>query len=180
MRLLRARPASRSLRILDIGTGSGAIAVTLAAEAPNVSVTATDVSRTALRMTRLNARTHRVSERVRVVHAHLFPPGFEELFDMITVNPPYVPGGDIPGLSRDVLREPRKALDGGKDGLQVIREILGRAPRFMQPGAYLVCEIGYGQSGDMASLPQYPLRLEKLRKDLSGTKRVAVFRLSRS
>jgi len=137
----------------DIGTGSGVIAVTLACERPGLHVTATDSSAAALEVAQDNAQRHGVADRVRFVQGHLCEPllspaaaGGERL-SLLVSNPPYIPSAQIEKLQPEVRdHEPRQALDGGPDGLRVIRELLPAAAGVLGPGGWLVLELGEGQA----------------------------------
>ncbi len=144
-------PASTPLRIADLCTGSGAVAVTLAGELPSAQIYATDISPAALKIARGNAADHHVAERVQFVTGDLFaalPPRPGVTFDLIVSNPPYVRRDEIFTLAPEVSRwEPRVALDGGIDGLEFYRRIVAMAPDYLAAGGALVLEIG----ADMAS-----------------------------
>jgi release factor glutamine methyltransferase len=137
--------AFRPCRILDIGTGSGNIAVSLARAAQHALVTAVDVCEAALAAARRNAQQHNVSHRVRFFQSDIFSALEDEKFNMIVTNPPYIPSDEIKVLSREVRREPQLALDGGKDGLDFYRRIFEGAPKFLGPGGVVLAEIGDGQ-----------------------------------
>ena len=142
-RLSQARP----LKILDIGTGSGAIAISLATELRNSTVWATDVSAQALAIARVNAARHQVEKRIHFlkgdVWAALSDVGLR--FDLIVSNPPYIPSAEIDNLEPEVSRwEPRGALDGGLDGLDFYRRIASRAHAYLVAGGALALEIGAG------------------------------------
>lgn len=130
----------------DIGTGSGALAVTFAAHAPHTQVVAVDVSAEALAVARANAARHSVAERITFLHGDLLAPLIERGLrpDLIMANLPYIPAGELPALA--VTRfEPRLALDGGPDGLDLVRRLLAEAQPLCAPGALLLLEIGAGQ-----------------------------------
>jgi len=146
LELLKAVPASdRALRVADIGTGSGALALALKKERPGDEVYAVDVSSDALDVARGNA--HRLGLDVTFVQGDLVSP-LAELgpFDLIVSNPPYIPSQDIAGLSPEVRREPQLALDGGQDGLVLVRRLVSEARQVLAPGAALAVEIGAGQA----------------------------------
>lgn len=141
--VLRAVPADTPARILDLCTGSGCIAVTVAAERPLSSVWAVDLSPGACALARENAEAHGVASRVTVLEGDLFAPlPAGARFDVVVSNPPYVKSGEIDGLSREVRREPRLALDGGPDGLSVLRRISISAGEWLEPGGLLALELG--------------------------------------
>jgi release factor glutamine methyltransferase len=131
------------LRILDIGTGSGAIAVTLAKELPRAQVLATDISPAALEIARDNAVRHRVADRIQFRAGNLFDSIRENGFHLIVSNPPYVGRGEFAALTPEVSQwEPRTALDGGLDGLDPYRGIIAEGFRHLLPGGALIMEIG--------------------------------------
>jgi release factor glutamine methyltransferase len=141
--------------LADIGTGSGAIACALAAARPDARVLATDTSPAALAVAEGNVRALGLADRVRVVAGDLLEPLAGELgtVDMIVANAPYLPTGILPSLPREVFAfEPREALDGGPDGMDVIRRLLTAAPAALRPGGRLVLEIGEDQAGPLAAL----------------------------
>ncbi len=162
------------IRILDVGTGCGNIAVTLALEIKGSSVVATEVSSSALNVASRNAASHDAEDRITFKRRSLFPSG-EDRFHMIVSNPPYVPHGDIPFLDEEVRKEPLRALDGGDSGTDVIEKILRRAYSFLHAGGFLVMEIGYGQSEYIRNF-RCGINLVSIEKDLAGIERVAVFR----
>jgi release factor glutamine methyltransferase len=150
-------------RILDIGTGSGNLAIALAVRHKTAEVTAVDVSDPALAVARRNAEKHGVAGRIRFLHGDLFGPlEAGELFDFIVSNPPYIPKGDIAGLERGVRDfEPHLALDGGADGFAVFDRLIAEASRWLKPGGYLLIEIGSPQEqrarARIESTPGYQL-----------------------
>lgn len=140
------RPA---VRILELGTGSGAVALALAAELRTAFIAASDRSEKAIGVARANAGRLAMDGRIHFFCGDWFsclrPSGAR--FDMILSNPPYIPSGEIERLQAEVSRyEPRGALDGGADGLSAIRAIIGQAPDYLRPGGYLLLEIGHDQS----------------------------------
>jgi len=135
------------MRVLDMGTGSGAIAVALAAHAPDAAIVASDISAAALEIARQNAVRQGLDHRIEWVCGAWFSP-FKEAgrpFHMIVSNPPYVPSHAIAGLQPEIAFEPRQALDGGPDGLDAVRHILFNAAAFLAPGGVLLVEIGFDQ-----------------------------------
>lgn len=140
--------------VLDLCTGSGCVAVAIAKNCPTATVTATDISPAALAIAGENASKHKVSDRVSLVEGDLFTalPG-ETRFDVIVSNPPYIPSADMATLQADVQQyEPRLALDGGHDGLDVIRRILVDAKSHLKPGGWLMCEFTPEQAAAIQTL----------------------------
>jgi release factor glutamine methyltransferase len=139
---LRRAPGGEGLRIADVATGSGCIAVTLAAELPGAKVTATDVSEAALGIARANATRHGVADRVELVHGSWCAPLAERRFDIVVANPPYIPTHELAGLGRDVRdHEPALALDGGADGLDAYRALLPSIATVLAAGGWSALEI---------------------------------------
>ncbi|MCL2492814.1 MAG: peptide chain release factor N(5)-glutamine methyltransferase [Clostridiales bacterium] len=159
-----ATELSRSFAALDLCTGSGALAVTLALECPESDVYATDLSDEALTLARENAAA--LGARVRFLKGDLFgalkdkgdgphcpAPGSPAAFDLIVCNPPYIPAAEIAGLQREVREyEPRAALDGGADGLAFYRRIAAEAAGYLRPGGALFLEVGAGQGAAVRAL----------------------------
>lgn len=133
-------------RVLDLCTGSGAIAVSLAKELPAARVVATDVSEAAVALARRNAERNAVADRVDVRAGNLWEPVAGERFDLIASNPPYIASAIIPTLSAEVKCEPVLALDGGADGLAFYDRICAAARAHLEPGGALVVEHGYDQA----------------------------------
>jgi len=151
--VLQGVPADRDVRLLDLCTGSGCVAVTLALERPLARVVATELSADAAEVARANAAALGAADRVDVRPGDLFDPLAGELpFDAVVANPPYVVRGEIPTLSAEVRHEPSRALDGGEDGLGVVRRIIEGAPRWLLPGGLLALEIGDRQGPAVRSL----------------------------
>jgi len=141
--VLRVLPKDAPRRVLDVCTGSGCIAISVAKERPLAEVVAIDVSPEALAVARANADALGVSDRVRFLEGDLFTPlASEARFDVIVSNPPYIRTAELGSLQREVQREPRLALDGGEDGLALVRRIAESAPAFLVPGGRLALEIG--------------------------------------
>lgn len=176
---LRAHGASA--RVADIGTGSGCLAVTLAAEWPQASVVATDLSADALVVARRNAEGLGVAERVRFVQG-AYLAGESGPFDVIVSNPPYVREAEAPTLAPEVAdHEPALALYGGRDGLRDIRAVLEAAAQTLRADGLLAVEIGAGQADDVLALAAATsgLTAPALRHDLQGIPRVLVARAAR-
>lgn len=138
-------------RVLDIGTGSGCIAVSLARRLPDARVSAIDISGAALEVARANARANGVE--VEFLHGSLLEPVAGRCFDLIVSNPPYIPSGDIDLLEPEVRDgDPRLALDGGRDGLDIYRRLIPMALDHLNPGGWLLLEVGVGQAELVAEL----------------------------
>jgi release factor glutamine methyltransferase len=168
-----ARP-KKSPTLLDIGTGSGVIALTLALELPEAALHATDLSLDALALAGENAARHGLSDRVRFSPADLLP-AEPTLFDIIVANLPYIPTNEIAALSAEVRHDPVTALDGGEDGLDLIRRLVEAAPGRLAPGGAILLELGRDQ-GDMAAslLSERKFRDISVRPDYQNIPRFAV------
>lgn len=152
--VLKRAPREEEIRCLDLGTGTGVLAVCMARYLPRAQVTALDISPQALRVAEENARINGVLDRVRLVESDWF----EQLtgtYDVITANPPYIAHAalrDLPVEVRD--HEPLVALDGGSDGLQGIRSIVSNVGEYLRPGANLLLEVGHDQGERVAYMMQ--------------------------
>jgi release factor glutamine methyltransferase len=168
----RPAPLKAAPRIADVGTGSGAIAVTLAKERPDATVFATDISPDALAVARANAE--RLGAAVTFLEGDLAAPLLPHApFDLVAANLPYVAAGDLAGLAPEVRAEPRLALDGGADGLDLVRRLLADAPGLLVPGGALVLEIGLGQAQETARLcAAAGLGDVRVRRDLGQIERI--------
>ncbi len=138
-------------RILDLGPGSGCIAISLTKKISDCKIVASDLSGGALELARQNAAKHGVAGRIEFVKSDLLE-SIDGRFDFIVSNPPYVPRTDFPTLQKEVLMEPMMAFDGGVDGLDMYRRIISGASRFMNTGAYIVMEMGDGQRKGIVSI----------------------------
>ncbi|MBC7224049.1 MAG: peptide chain release factor N(5)-glutamine methyltransferase [Anaerolineae bacterium] len=138
--------------LADVGTGSGAVAVALARELPYARVWATDTSPEALWVAQANARRYGVAHRIRVVQGEWLAP-VQGPVDAIVSNPPYVPSGVLDRLAPEIARyEPRRALDGGPDGLAAYRQLLPQAARALSPGGAIFLEVGHDQADAVSDL----------------------------
>lgn len=162
-------------RVLDIGTGSGCIAVTIAAQNKAANTVAVDVSPDALSIARRNAEKHNVADRITFTESDLFTAvDSDTKFDAIISNPPYIPTAKLPELMKDVKdHEPAVALDGGADGFAVIDRIVKQASDYLNPGGSLLIEVGIGQA-DVAAQKCGTAGYGdvKIRKDADGVARV--------
>jgi len=164
--------------IADVGTGSGCIAVTLAAKLPGARLLACDVSAAALGVARRNAERYNVATHIRFIAGDLLTLVTNQI-DAIISNPPYIPSAEIDTLPPEIARyEPLWALDGGADGLAVIRQLLKQAPRRLKPGGAVLLEIGDGQ-GDAVrqlALAAFPDARVEVERDLAGLERYVTIR----
>lgn len=162
-------------RVLDVGTGSGAIAIAIAHEVPQAQVTATEISEGALKVARCNAARNHVASRVRFLHGDLLRPVSGEQFEIIVSNPPYVPQRDRDSLAVEVREfEPAQALFAGEDGLMVYRRLIPPAFAALVSGGFLALEIGYGQKQEVAALlAESGIAEIDFTPDLQGIPRVA-------
>ncbi|MBI4508038.1 MAG: peptide chain release factor N(5)-glutamine methyltransferase [Deltaproteobacteria bacterium] len=170
-----ARPRN-ACRIADVATGSGAVALALAKELPQATVVATDASPGALEVARENADQLGLSSRVELREGDLVSP-LDGTFDLIVSNPPYVPTDEIATLAPEVRREPRAALDGGSDGLFVLRRLVPAAMAFLAPDGRLAVEHAHDQGEAVARLFQDSGYIDVVTtKDLAGVDRVTAGR----
>lgn len=163
---------------LDLGTGTGVLAVALARARSDATVVAVDVSPRAVACARWNVRAHGLKGRVEVRRSDWFS-HVPERFHLIVANPPYVARPDLPALEPEVRRyEPRRALDGGDDGLASLRTILAAAPRHLYPGGTAFVEIGHDQGPAVLRLAQgFPGWVEaRVERDLAGKERFFIGR----
>jgi release factor glutamine methyltransferase len=171
-------PDDARFSFADIGTGSGCIAISILQERRHAQATAIDKSAQALEVVHRNANRHQVLTRLRLLQSDLFSElGPGETFDLIVSNPPYVPDEDMSSLQREVQREPRSALAGGSDGLEVIRGLMRAAPRRLNGHGYLIFEFGINQDGAIRELANKDVwELIEIRRDLQQIPRTIVLR----
>jgi ribosomal protein L3 glutamine methyltransferase len=148
--------ASTVRRILDIGTGSGCIAIASALAMPEASVDATDVSEDALAVAAMNIERHAVQSRVRALRSDVFSALAQQRYDVIVSNPPYVGDSEMAGLPDEYRREPASGLHGGPDGLDIVRRILAQAATHLQPNGILVVEVGNSEQALIEAYPTLP------------------------
>lgn len=172
------------LRIIDLGTGTGAIILSIASERPGHHYYAVDVSEKAARLARKNKEANEIQASVSFVCGNWFGPFSEmPLFDVIVSNPPYIPSADIPGLEPEITRyEPMLALDGAADGLSCIRTIMDGARIYLKDGGYLMMETGFDQKHAVMDMAHRNGGYEEIHyvKDSAGHDRVAVMKKSLS
>lgn len=167
------------LKLADIGTGSGAVAISLASELKNALVWAVDISERALDVARVNIEGHKLEDRVNLIRGDLLEPLLDigEKFDIITANPPYVPLPAFNDMEPEVRDwEPHLALAGGEDGLLLIRRLVSRAVELLASNGALLLEVWHEHAPELRRLgEQYGFGRTKIVTDLSGRDRVAVF-----
>ena len=143
-------------RALDLCTGSGCIAIAMAAHQPGWQVDAVDISPDAIALARENAKEHQLEKRVRVIQSDLFAGLKGERYDLIVSNPPYVPAADVPALPPEYAHEPALGLASGHDGLDIPLRILRDAPGHLNEGGLLILEVGDSEAALAELLPQVP------------------------
>jgi release factor glutamine methyltransferase len=164
-------PATMNSRIVDVGTGSGVIGLTLAAQYPDAEIYAMDISEDALALARENAEQLGLAGRVRFLKNNLLE-NIQEAFDVIITNLPYLAKQDRETLSREVLHDPEVALFGGERGDELVRELMTQAPSRLRPGGVLAMEIGVGQGDTLVPvLRQKNYRDIWAQNDYSGVTR---------
>lgn len=174
--VIKLGKTKRNPVILDLCTGSGAIAVSIAKYLPNAKVYASDISKKALEVAKINAENNDVSDKIKFVHSDLFRKLEGLKFDIIVSNPPYIKTSVIKSLDLEVQKEPMLALDGGKDGLEFYRKIVEDAYSHLKYESYLCFEIGYDQKEEVVEI----IKNSKVysnpycKKDLYGNDRVIV------
>lgn len=171
--LVAVAKSDRPCGILDVATGSGAVALALADELPEASITAVDISPDALALAAENARALDLQDRVAFIESDLLA-AVDASFDAITANLPYIEHGEIDALQPEVAQfEPRLALDGGEDGLDLVRRLAEQAPARLKPGGLIALEIGMGQAAATEEiLRQNQFISTERHRDLSGIERV--------
>ena len=166
-------------KILDLCTGSGAIAVSLAKYIQNSKLTGVDISSKALRIAKLNARNNNVEDRITFISSNLFDNVPEEKYDIIVSNPPYIKSKIIKTLNKDVQNEPQIALDGGVDGLDFYRKIIKKADEYLKFGGFLCLEIGFDQREEVMKLIEEEGKFQNTysKKDLCDNDRIVITKL---
>jgi release factor glutamine methyltransferase len=169
--LVESKIENRELRIVDVGTGSGVIALTLALKFPEAEILAVDISDDALALAQDNAAKVKLADRVRFLKSNLLE-NVEGSFDVIVANLPYISIQDRQSLSREVLHDPDVALFASAQGDELVRELIAQAPSQLRPGGVLALEIGIGQSEALLSaLAEKNYRDISFKNDYSGVKR---------
>lgn len=177
--VMKIAKSIRAKKILDLCTGSGAIAVSLAKYLEDAQITALDISGKALDVAISNAKNNHVQEKITFVESNLFQNLGQEKYDIIVSNPPYIRRKEIETLDKEVRREPRIALDGGEDGLDFYREIINKGYEYLKYGGYICLEIGYDQKEEvMQIIKEHKQYMEPYcKKDLYDNDRVMVTKL---
>jgi release factor glutamine methyltransferase len=166
---------TRELTIADVGTGSGAIAVNLAIHLPAARIFAVDISEPALDVAAYNIRGHSVADRVQLGHGDLLEP-LPEPVDLIVANLPYIPTGRLPTLQPEVQQEPQLALDGGPDGLDVVRRLMAQAPGKLNASGIILLELDPEQfpAAEAIALQHFPDAEISAEQDLTRRDRIMV------
>ena len=167
-------------KILDLCTGSGAIAISLAKYIENSEITAVDISKKALNIAKKNAINNNVQNQITFVESDLYNRIKKDKYDIIVSNPPYIRKDIIKTLDKEVQREPKIALDGGYDGLDFYRKIINKSDEYLKFKGYLCLEIGYDQKIDVIELIENEEKYVDTycKKDLYGNDRVIVTKLN--
>lgn len=167
-----------SPRILDLCTGSGAIAISLKKFVPNADITAVDISEKALEIAQKNAK--KLETKINFLKSDLFDKLDNKKFDIIVSNPPYIRKDEIKKLSEEVQKEPKIALDGGEDGLDFYRIIAEQAINYLKTGSFLCFEIGYNQKNDVIKIIEDEQNYKNTycKKDLYGNDRIIISKVN--
>ena len=165
--------SQKNIKILDLCTGSGAIGIAITKNVDNCEITLSDISNDALNVTKQNCINNQVENKIKIIQSDLFE-NIEEKFDIIVSNPPYIKSDIIKTLDKEVQNEPMLALDGGKDGLDIYRQIIEQAYRFLNKDGYLCLEIGYDQKEEVIKLIKEINQYKDIysKKDLAGNDRI--------
>ena len=177
--IVQAKTLDKSeISIVDVGTGSGAIAVSLALNIPTSSVIAVDISESALTIADDNRRAHGLYSRVKLRRGSLLEPIVEEI-DILVSNPPYIRSDKLTSLQEEVLKEPMVALDGGYDGLELIKKLLFQAVDKMSNPSVILFEIDSDQAAEAVKLSQqfFPSAITTVLKDLSNNERAVLLEI---
>ena len=167
------RGLNKEVIFADLGTGSGAIAVSILKFVKNARAVAVDISESALEIAKFNAQRFNVDDRIKFYRGDLFAPLEGKIFNAIVSNPPYIPTNELETLQKEVKLEPRLALDGGEDGLNFYRRIISESPRFLAESGILAVEIGINQASAVKNLFEAANFFDvEIFKDLAGLERI--------
>ncbi len=169
---------NNEIKVLDLCTGTGCVAIAIAKTFPNINIYATDISDKAIKCAQENAEINQVSNIV-FIKGNLFEPLKDSiLFDIIVSNPPYIKTTEIINLQPEISRwEPYQALDGGEDGLEYYRKILKQAKNYLKPHGFIIFEMGEGQIEQIVKIAEEKnYGINSIRKDYSGIERVVIIR----
>ena len=167
--------------ILDIGTGSGVVSVTMACELPHAVITALDISKSALEIARQNAEDYYAEERISFICSDMFEAlNPADKFDIILSNPPYISDDEYKELPPEVLADPKISLVSGEEGMDIIKKLIDKAPSYLKDSGQLMFEIGYNQADMVADLTDKDDRYKKISiiKDLNDIDRVVILALN--
>lgn len=167
---------AENIQILDMCTGSGAIAIALAKNVEKCIVDAVDISSGALEVVKKNIVKNKVEGRVNIINSDLFSKVSNKKYDLIVSNPPYIERNVIEKLDKQVQKEPIIALDGGEDGLDFYKKIINKASSYLESNGYLCFEIGYNQKNEVQNLLSNSGKYQNIycKKDLCGNDRVVI------
>lgn len=177
--VIKIAQKTNSKKILDLCTGSGAIAVSLAKYIEKSEITAVDISQEAIKIASKNAIMNNVENQITFVKSDLFENVKKEKYDIIVSNPPYIKKSEIPKLEKQVQKEPTIALDGGVDGLDFYRKIIKQSYEYLKYKGYLCLEIGYDQKEDVIELLKNEEKYSEIhfKKDLYDNDRIVIGRI---
>lgn len=177
--VIKIAQKTNAKKILDLCTGSGSIAVSLAKYLPETEITAIDISNEALKIAKKNAISNQVENQITFISSDMFTNLNDEKFDIIVSNPPYIKRNVIDTLDEEVKKEPYIALDGGEDGLYFYKKIIKESYQYLKYGGYLCLEIGFDQKIDVIELIENEEKFENTysKKDLYDNDRVIVTRI---
>lgn len=177
--VIKIAQKTNAKKILDLCTGSGAIAVSLAKYLPQSEITAIDISNEALKIAKKNAINNQVESQITFISSDMFTNLNDEKFDIIVSNPPYIKRNVIDSLDREVKKEPYIALDGGEDGLYFYRKIIRESYQYLKYKGYLCLEIGFDQKIDVIELIENEEKFENTycKKDLYDNDRIIVTKI---
>ena len=170
---------ANKVKILDMCTGSGIIAISLAKYIKNSEITAVDISPKALRIAKLNAKNNNVENKITFIESDLFNNIVKEKYDIIVSNPPYIKNEVIKSLDKEVQKEPYIALAGGEDGLEFYRKIINQGFEYLKFNGYLCLEIGYDQKKEVIDIINSEEKYSETyaKKDLAGNDRIIIAKI---